>query len=129
MKKILVFGLPGSGKSTFAQKLIKDKPFAYFNADEIRKIFSDWDFTEKGRIRQAMRMSELARLAGKTSVIDFVCPYDYLRKHFDITIFMNTINKGRFEDTNKMFEKPLKVDFEIKDFNYDNIIKEIHDRL
>jgi adenylylsulfate kinase len=129
MKKILVFGLPGSGKSTFAQKLVKDKPFAYFNADEIRKIFSDWDFTEKGRIRQAMRMSELARIAGKTSVIDFVCPYDYLRKHFDITIFMNTINKGRFEDTNKMFEKPLKVDFEIKDFNYDNIIKEIHDRL
>jgi len=129
MKKILVFGLPGSGKSTFAQKLVKDKPFAYFNADEIRKIFSDWDFTEKGRIRQAMRMSELARIAVKTYVIDFVCPYDYLRKHFDITIFMNTINKGRFEDTNKMFEKPLKVDFEIKDFNYDNIIKEIHDRL
>jgi hypothetical protein len=42
---------------------------------------------------------------------------------------MNTIDKGRFEDTNKVFEKPKKVDFEIKDFNYGNIIKEIHDRL
>jgi adenylylsulfate kinase len=42
---------------------------------------------------------------------------------------MNTINKGRFEDTNKVFEKPKKVDFEITDFNYDDIIKEIHDRL
>jgi adenylylsulfate kinase len=41
-------------------------------------------------------------------------------------IWMNTIDKGRFEDTNKVFEKPKKVDFEIKDFNYDNIIKEIH---
>ena len=129
MKKILVFGLPGSGKSTFAQKLIKDKPFAYFNADEIRKIFNDWNFTEKGRIRQAMRMAELARLAGKTSVIDFICPYDYLRKHFDITIFINTINKSKYENTNKVFELPVKVDFEIKDFNYDNIIKEIYDRL
>jgi len=124
--KILVFGLPGSGKSTFAQKLIKDKQFAYFNADEIRKIFNDWDFSEKGRIKQALRMAELARLSDKTSVIDFVCPYDYLRKHFDITIFMNTIDKGRFEDTNKVFETPKKVDFEIKNFNYDNVIKEIH---
>jgi hypothetical protein len=42
---------------------------------------------------------------------------------------MNTIDKGRFEDTNKVFEKPKKVDFEIINFNYDNIIKEIHDRL
>jgi len=129
MKRILVFGLPGSGKSTFAQKLVKDKPFAYFNADEIRKIFNDWDFTEKGRTKQAMRMAELCRIADKTSVVDFVCPYEHMRKHFDITIFMNTINSGRFEDTNKIFEKPVKVDFEIKDFNYDNIIKEIYDRL
>ena len=76
-----------------------------------------------------MRMAELARLAGKTSVIDFICPYDYLRKHFDITIFINTINKSKYENTNKVFELPVKVDFEIKDFNYDNIIKEIYDRL
>jgi adenylylsulfate kinase len=127
--KILVFGLPGSGKSTFAQKLVKDKPFAYFNADDIRKMFNDWDFTKNGRIKQAMRMAELCRIADKTSVVDFICPYEYLRKHFDITIFMNTINKGRYEDTNKIFEQPIKVNFEIKDFNYDNIIKEIHDRL
>ena len=44
-------------------------------------------------------------------------------------IWINTIDKGRFEDTNKVFEKPKKVDFEITDFNYNNIIKEIYDRL
>jgi adenylate kinase family enzyme len=27
---ILIFGLPGSGKSTFAKKLIGDKKIAYF---------------------------------------------------------------------------------------------------
>jgi adenylylsulfate kinase len=129
MKKILIFGLPGSGKSTFAQKLVKDKPFAYFNADEIRKIFNDWDFSEKGRTKQALRMAELCRLANKTSVVDFICPYDHLRKHFDITVFMNTINNSRYENTNKIFEQPVKVDFEIKDFNYDHIMKEIYDRL
>ena len=35
--KILVFGLPGSGKTTFAKKLAVN--MAYFNADEIRKMF------------------------------------------------------------------------------------------
>jgi hypothetical protein len=38
---------------------------------------------------------------------------------------MNTIDKGRFEDTNKVFEKPKKVDFEIKDFNYEGTIEKI----
>jgi hypothetical protein len=42
---------------------------------------------------------------------------------------MNTIDKGRFEDTNKVFEKPKKVDFEIKGFNYDNIINKIREDL
>jgi hypothetical protein len=41
---------------------------------------------------------------------------------------MNTIDKGRFEDTNKVFEKPKKIDFEITDFNYNNIINKIHEK-
>jgi len=61
--------------------------------------------------------------------VDFVCPFESYRSFYNMKIWMNTIDKGRFEDTNKVFEKPKKVDFEIKDFNYDNIIKEIHDRL
>ena len=54
--KILIFGLPGSGKTTFAKKLIEGKKIPHFNADEIRKLFEDWDFTENGRKRQANRM-------------------------------------------------------------------------
>ena len=42
---------------------------------------------------------------------------------------MNTIESGRYEDTNKIFEKPNKVDYEITNFNYDHIIKAINDRL
>jgi adenylylsulfate kinase len=63
---ILIFGLPGSGKSTFAKKLIADKKIAYFNADEVRKMFNDWDFTEAGRIRQAQRMFGLTAYASRT---------------------------------------------------------------
>jgi len=126
---ILIFGLPGSGKSTFAKKLIGDKKIAYFNADEVRKMFNDWDFSETGRIRQAQRMIGLTAYVSGSCIVDFVCPFDEFRSDYDLTIWMNTIDSGRFEDTNKIFEKPFKVDYEIKDYNYEHIIKEINDRL
>jgi len=125
--KILVFGLPGSGKTTFARQLAIN--MAYFNADDIRKIFNDWDFSIEGRQRQAERMYCLANLVDGPSVTDFICPYNNNRQDYDITVWMNTIQKGRFDDTNKIFEKPHYCTFEIKDYNYDNIIKEIKKKL
>jgi len=127
--KILVFGLPGSGKSTFAKQLTADTDIPHFNADEIRAMFKDWDFSSNGRIRQVTRMIDLCTIANKTCVVDFICPYNLYRKEYDITVWMNTIESGRFEDTNKIFEKPTQVNYEITDYNYDNIIKEIQNRL
>jgi len=126
---ILIFGLPGSGKTTFAEKLIKDKNCAYFNGDQVRKMFNDWEFSHAARIHQAERMLQLCNISDKINVVDFICPFDAYRKDYDITIWMNTITEGRFENTNKIFEKPKKCTFEIKNYNYDHIIKEIHDRL
>ena len=34
--KILIFGLPGSGKTTFAKQLTADTDIPHFNADEIK---------------------------------------------------------------------------------------------
>ena len=127
--KILIFGLPGSGKTTFAKKLIEGKKIPYFNADDIRKLFEDRDFTENGRKRQANRMMTMSGLVVNHVIVDFVCPFESYRSFYDMKIWMNTIDKGRFEDTNKVFEKPKKLDFEITNFNYDNIIKVIHGKL
>lgn len=127
--KILIFGLPGSGKTTFAKTLKKDKDLAYFNADDIRTIFNDWDFTEQGRIRQFNRMLKLCNMTEKNSIIDFVCPYDKYRYNFDIIIWLNTITKSRFDNTNKVFEKPKRVDYEITNYEYESIINEIRNRL
>ena len=130
--KILVFGLPEAGKTTFAKRLIKGTDFAHFNADEVRGMFNDWDFSEEGRRRQAQRMLALCTMANKTSVVDFICPFDIFRHPYDIKIWINTIDQSHYKDTNKMFQKPDSVDFEINtrnDYSFDLVIKEIHDRL
>ena len=125
INKILIFGLPGSGKTTFAKKLVTNMDVAHFNADEIRRIFHDWDFSEEGRIRQVDRMEKLCKIAGKTSIIEFVCPFNKYRKGYDIAIWMDTIQSGRFEDTNQMFEKPEDIDslIHITNYNYDKVIR------
>ena len=125
-KKILVMGLPGSGKSYFSERLSKLINATWLNADQVRKDSNDWDFSPEGRLRQSNRMRKLAEKAiseGKHALADLVCPTKKTRIDFkaDFTIWMNTISKGRFEDTNKMFQAPEKneVNFVIKEKNAD----------
>ena len=61
MKKILIMGLPGSGKTTLASKLVPILKAKWINNDEVRKAANDWDFSEEGRIRQAKRMADYAK--------------------------------------------------------------------
>jgi cytidyltransferase-like protein len=111
--RILVMGLPGSGKTTLSKVLAEKLGAAYFNADEVRKQFNDWDFSDTGRKRQAYRMRELCDMVETHhTVADFVCPTEETRELFlpDFIVFMNTIDAGRFEDTNRVFEQPSEVD-------------------
>ena len=123
-------GLPGAGKTTFTKMLVAACPFTInaYNADFLRTVFDDWDFSDKGRLRQAERMLRFANSSNFTSVCDFVCPTEETRKIFDadITVWMDTIKESRFKDTNKLFEEPSKYDFRIISYSqYDRVIKEI----
>ena len=112
-------GLPGSGKTTLAQKLAKMFDAKLLNADEIRKEANDWDFSIEGRIRQAKRMRQLAD-QHPVVIADFVCPLPEMRDIFDADyiIWMDTIQQGRFEDTNCIFVKPDKFDLIIKSWSF-----------
>jgi adenylylsulfate kinase len=114
-------GLPGSGKTWLSERLQQHLECAWFNADEVRRMANDWQFREEARIRQARRMRNLANFEkseGKAVICDFVCPTELTRYIFeaDITIWMDTIQESRFEDTNVMFERPKEVDLHIDRF-------------
>jgi adenylylsulfate kinase len=128
--RILIFGLSGSGKTTFAEKLwqsLKDENinYAYFNADKIRHMFNDYDFSLNGRIRQSDRMFKFCQMKQEGAIVDFICPYETLRKRFNYFIWMNTIKESNYKDTDKIFQPPkdIQADMVITDFNYDDKIK------
>ena len=134
-KRILIMGLPGSGKTYMATALKKyleeNSDFfniqseslygsratvEWFNADDVRKRFNDWDFSQEGRIRQSHRMRELSdKSSADFVIVDFVAPLPEMRYNYkaDWTIWMDTIDAGRYEDTNRMFTPPDVYDFRI----------------
>tara|TARA_B100002019_G_scaffold283883_1_gene290845 strand:+ start:129 stop:590 length:462 start_codon:yes stop_codon:yes gene_type:complete len=109
--KILIMGLPGSGKSWLGERLSKNLKIPYWDADVVRTTYgNDYDMSMGGRIIQAERMRKLAEL-DPVSISGFVCPLPGLRYLFgpDLLIWMDTIKESKYEDTNKLFHPPTKI--------------------
>jgi thymidylate kinase len=119
IRKILIMGLPGSGKTTLAKALSKRIHAVHLNADEMRnKVWTDLTFKYTDRIVMAQRMGALSNVLlnqGYTVIADFVCPTNSTRQAFGdaFIIWVNRIEKSRFDDTNHLFEKPTNMDIEI----------------
>ena len=132
MKRILIMGISGAGKTTLARALQSKLNSAHFNADLVRGMFNDWDFSEEGRIRQSQRMRDLADAAQVDYVIaDFIAPLNLMREIFDadFTIWMDTVQRSQFADTDTMFVPPTSFEYNLRitsfDYNIDDIVKEL----
>ena len=151
-------GLPGAGKTYFAERLKKylednssldtmplwrmsqyevaptyyQSTVDWFNADEVRRQYNDWDFSREGRIRQSLRMLEFAlKCTGDYVICDFVAPLPEMRHNFkaDWTIWIDTIEAGRYEDTNKAFVAPDVYDFRITEQNAERWVEFVGDHI
>lgn len=118
---ILIYGLPGAGKTELAKELSSRINAVWLNADDVRAdLSSDLGFTPEDRVEQARRMGAMARLLssqGYTVVVDFVNPTSETRASFgssDIAVWVNRIDVSRFDDTNAIWSIPASSDYNLE---------------
>lgn len=121
-RKILIMGLPGAGKTTLATAILRRINAVHFNADAVRREVSrDLGFSVPDRVEHARRMGWLCDRvteAGGYAVADFVCPTPETRAAFQadgqaFVVWVDRIEEGRFEDTNRLFMPPDTYDIRV----------------
>ena len=115
--KILIFGHSGSGKSTLAEPFANLLGGVWINADQIREYYDDWDFSDEGKFRQALRMNHIAHgveMSGKIAVLDFICPLRRTRNIIDAdyVVWMNTVQESKYKELETKFQAPKEGEYD-----------------
>ena len=136
MKKMLIMGLPGTGKTTLSKHLAQMIGAVHLNADEIRsEIHKDLGFSIKDRIEHARRMGILCDIITRTGVYaiaDFVCPTYETRKAFGEDCFVIWVDRKPcrdYPDTSRIFEFPYIVDLQVTEAGSPTLWAEIAHKL
>lgn len=103
---IVLFGQPGSGKSTIAAKLLKTyKSAHHIDGDKLRELFVNKDYSREGRIKNLNRASDIAAYLnslGEDVIISMVYPYEEARSYLNSLIKnVNWIYLNYIEDRGK----------------------------
>ena len=120
---IVIFGQPGAGKTTLAQRLILER-FYHIDGDKLRDIFKNKDYSKEGRIKNLNRASDIAHYIafteGRDIVLSLVYPYEeareYLRKlskgvKWIYLIYEDDRNRDQFKVED--FELPNRNDIDL----------------
>jgi adenylylsulfate kinase len=122
VKKILIMGLPGAGKTTLARMLAPRLNAVHYNADDVRSNLStDIGFSENDKVEQARRMGWLCDQVVKVgcyAIADFICPTSTARDQFlkggeAFIIWVDRIQTSVYEDTNRLFLPPERFDLRV----------------
>jgi len=121
--RILICGLPGTGKSWLARTLGKalGTSAASFDGDEVRAATRIWDFSPAGRQWQAETMNGLCASAerrGLIGIASFICPTRQLRETFRwgnsrtfvIWLDRESEKAKKYPDTMKLFQPLGKIE-------------------
>jgi len=115
-------GLPGAGKTIFADMLAARLGAARVNADFVREnINRDLGFSDADRIEQAVRIANITNLTltgrNRVAIVDFVNPNINTQEAFKknvkyslLSVWMDTIKESRFPNTNKIYQPPIDPD-------------------
>lgn len=110
---IVLFGQPGSGKTTLAKKFIAEG-FNHIDGDTLRDVFKNKDYSREGRIANLKTASDIAHYLNKVKsaniVLSLVYPYEEAREYLSkLTRDIKWIYLIYEEDRNK-------DDFKVADF-------------
>ena len=138
-------GQPGSGKTTLAERFIKDKligfmklqpvKIVHIDGDDLREVLDNKDYSEQGRrknIQFAINMAKVMDDKGYLVLVSLVSPYrdmrEKLKSNRNITEFyLHTVEiRGKEDYFVDNYEPPLT---NFTDINTDKPIEECVDEI
>lgn len=124
--KVLVFGLPGSGKGDVAKYLSEQIRGVHLDVCAIRTNMNDWSMSIQSRIKvnEHLKSAALgAESCDKIVIMESLAEFPDIRRDLnpDYIVWVDTISECTYDDTNLFFQQPIEdmehIDYKITDIN------------